>query len=162
MVTLKGRTLDVGKFNCSIKEGASEVSIGGKRATGTIAFSPIICTVSNVGEHKYTLSEKLWKAPTDGTRNRQIEEVESESQDRRKIMMMLLSMMRRNFERNMRCRWNNYDTFTGRLSLQKPNEASLPRIPEPEGLDILGYPTLWQKTSLNGTVACEKRKKQSP
>lgn len=54
---LEGKTLEAGKYSFVLKEGDKELETVTNAADGTVTFSPISYDESQVGTHKYTISE---------------------------------------------------------------------------------------------------------
>ncbi|WP_247946425.1 Spy0128 family protein, partial [Streptococcus oralis] len=54
---LEGKNLEAGKYSFVLKEGDKELETVTNAADGTVTFSPITYDESQVGTHKYTISE---------------------------------------------------------------------------------------------------------
>ncbi len=55
--TFEGGTITDGQFNYTVTEGETQVATGAAAADGTITFTQIDYTYSDVGEHTYTITE---------------------------------------------------------------------------------------------------------
>ena len=60
---LEGKKLEAGKYSFVLKEGDKELETVTNAADGTVTFSPISYDESQVGTHKYTISEVAGSEP---------------------------------------------------------------------------------------------------
>ena len=60
---LEGKTLEAGKYSFVLKEGDKELETVKNAADGRVTFSPISYDESQVGTHKYTISEVAGSEP---------------------------------------------------------------------------------------------------
>ena len=60
---LEGKALEAGKYSFVLKEGDKELETVTNAADGTVTFSPISYDESQVGTHKYTISEVAGNEP---------------------------------------------------------------------------------------------------
>ena len=72
---LEGKDLEAGKYSFVLKEGDKELETVTNAADGTVAFSPISYDESQVGTHKYTISE-VAGTETGITYDKTVQEVE--------------------------------------------------------------------------------------